>query len=250
MPTYAIEASGLRLRLNGVNVLNGIDVSLERGRITAFVGPNGAGKTTLFNTIAGDLAPDAGEVRLEGRLVTGTTSWQLARAGLGRLFQDVRVFEDLSAIENVVLALIQLPERRGGRMPLGQSGLRSLREEAASWIEMTGVEGDLEEPAGWLSFGNRKLLALARLLAGRFSVLLLDEPSAGVSPAVVERIAGILRDLRSQSGATIAVIEHDFAFVSAIADRVCILSDGRLLDTGDASVVLGNNRNRELLVGL
>jgi branched-chain amino acid transport system ATP-binding protein len=250
MSPYAIETSGLRLRLNGVGVLNGVDLALERGRITALVGPNGAGKTTLFNTIAGDLAPDMGEVRLDGRPVTGAAPWQLARAGVGRLFQEVRVFDDLSSIENVVLALLQLPERRSRWMPVGQTRWNRLRDEAMGWIESVGVTGELEQPAGRLSFGNRKLLALARLLAGRFSVLLLDEPTAGVSPDIVVRIVATLRDLRVSTGMTIAVIEHDYEFVAAIADRVCVLSEGRVLDFGETSTVLGNKRNREILVGL
>lgn len=237
-----------------VTVLRGISAFIPRGSVTAFVGPNGAGKTTLFHTISGDLRPDKGAVVLQGREIGGEPPWKVARLGLGKLFQDVRIFENLTLIENVLLALHDHN---------GHSAMRSLlrapfraklvaiqEEKARHWLEVAGVEKPFDRPAGLLSFGNKKLLALARLLAGDFDVLLLDEPTAGVSPGMVERIEIMVRNMVSEQGKTIMLIEHNFSFVSAVADQVYVLRDGQVHDSGRTDEVLGRGENREILIGL
>jgi ABC-type branched-subunit amino acid transport system ATPase component len=252
MGQTVLEVTGLHVQLGGVSVLNGVDLALEEGRLTAFVGPNGAGKTTLFHAMSGALKPGSGEVRLRGKQVSGMAPWRLARLGLSRMFQDVRVFEALSAIENVVVALQQRDRRRrrGGAVLASLVSARHHRDEAMTHLQRVAVAGDLAAPAGALSYGNQKLLALARLLAGDFDILLLDEPTAGVAPAIVERIGAILRQLLTRPHTTVALIEHDYEFVGAVADRVCVLREGRIVDAGDAATVLADARNKELLIGL
>src|ERR1035441_630502 len=164
-------------------VLRGISAAVEKGSITAFVGPNGAGKTTLFHAITGDLRMDSGTVLYQGKSIGGKTPWRIARLGLGKLFQDVRVFENLTVLENVLLALHDHEGRSAMtsllRTPFHWRTNGRQQAEAEKWLETAGVERPFDRSAGLLSFGNKKLLALARLMAGRFDLLLLDEPAAG-----------------------------------------------------------------------
>jgi len=241
-------------RFGNVAVLRGISASIPRGSVTAFVGPNGAGKTTLFHTISGDLRPDKGAVLLRSKEIGGMPPWRVARLGLGKLFQDVRIFENLTLIENVLLALHD-HNGRSAVSSLLQSPFRAKlataqEEQARNWLELAGVEKPFDRPAGLLSFGNKNLLALARLLAGGFDLLLLDEPTAGVSPGMVERIEEMVRKMVSEQGKTVMLIEHNFSFVSAVADRVYVLRDGMVHDAGRTDEVLGREENREILSGL
>jgi ABC-type branched-subunit amino acid transport system ATPase component len=236
-----------------VAVLRGVCASLPSGTVTAFVGPNGAGKTTLFHTITGDLMPDDGIVMLRGSPITGLAPWKVARNGLGKMFQDVRVFDSLTVNENVLLAL---HDHDGlsvwaslTRAPLRRRYGPKLRQEAETWLEKAGVERPYDRPAGLLSFGNKKLLALARLMAGKFDVLLLDEPTAGVSPVMVERIAELIGQMTDQ-GITVALIEHNFSFVADVAERVYLLQEGMIHDYGPTGEVFAKEENREILIGL
>jgi ABC-type branched-subunit amino acid transport system ATPase component len=235
-------------------VLRGINASVAEGSITAFVGPNGAGKTTLFHTITGDLAPDRGTVLFRGRPITAKAPWKVARCGLGKLFQDVRLFESLTILENVILALHEHSGRSVAaslwHSPFRNKADQALLAEAERWLEKAGVERPYDRPAGLLSFGNKKLLALARLMAGKFDLLLLDEPAAGVSPPMIVHIAKLLQDLVRERGVTIALIEHNFAFVSRVAERVYVLRAGVVHDHGQTAEVLGREENREILIGL
>ncbi len=237
-----------------VAVLRGVSAVIPRGSVTAFVGPNGAGKTTLFHAISGDLCPDKGTVVLRGKEISGLAPWKVARLGLGKLFQDVRIFENLSLIENVLLALHDHNGRSAMwsllRAPFRAKLAAAQEEKSRHWLEAAGVEKPFDRPAGLLSFGNRKLLALARLLAGGFDLLLLDEPTAGVSPSMVDRMETMVRKMVSEEGKTVMLIEHNFSFVSAVADQVYVLRDGTVHDSGKTDDVLGREDNREILIGL
>lgn len=250
-PVLVIE--GVTKRFGDVAVLRGVNAMVEEGSITAFVGPNGAGKTTLFHTVSGDLRPDAGTVVYRREPIGGSAPWKVARRGIGKLFQDVRVFENLTVLENVLLAL----HDHAGRSVLGS--LRDLtsrrsaarkRAEAESCLAQVGLEAPYDRPAGTLSFGNRKLLALARLIAGKFQLLLLDEPAAGVSPPMAQRFAELLRAMIRERNVSICLIEHNFAFVSELADHAYVLRAGVIHDEGPPAEVLRREENREILVGI
>jgi branched-chain amino acid transport system ATP-binding protein len=242
---------GLRKWLGGIEVLAGVDARLRRGEITAFVGPNGAGKTTLFDTITGEIHPDEGRVVFDGVDIAGREPWELARLGIGKVFQDVRVFPGLSTRDNVIVAL-QRRSERGLRSSLlhGQKGLREVGEQAEALLDRTGVEGHRDAPAAELSWGNQKLLALARVLAGGFRFVLLDEPVAGVSPALSDRVHELIADLASTSEVTVALIEHDLAFVNKLAHKVIVLNEGRVFDQGATAEVLRRPANIDLCLGL
>jgi ABC-type branched-subunit amino acid transport system ATPase component len=245
---------GVRKRFGHISVLNGVNAEVRSGEVTAFVGPNGAGKTTLFHTISGDLKLDAGTVTLSGRAINGLPPWMVARMGLGKQFQDVRTFGALSCQENVLLALNDHESQspiaslvmacRHSRQ-LGES-----RERANQFLSMVGLDSQASEPANTLSSGNQKLLALARLLAGGFPILLLDEPAAGVSPATLSRILSVLHDAVRRDGRTVVLIEHNMSFVAELADTTYVLKDGIVFDVGPTREVLARPQNRELCIGI
>lgn len=253
MSGCALQIEGLAIRFGEVQVLRGVSAELTTSSVTAFIGPNGAGKTTLFHAITGDVRPDEGTVTLLGEPITGLPPWRVARRGLGKLFQDVRLFENLSVLDNVLLAL-QSPSEQSAWASLALAPFyhrqsQSQLEEAVQFLEKVGFKPPFDQPAGLLSYGNKKLAALARLMAGRFQVLLLDEPTAGVEPATVERLASLLQGLRDE-GITIGLIEHNFAFVQAVAERTYLLRDGWVQDQGHTRDVLSRDENREILIGL
>jgi ABC-type branched-subunit amino acid transport system ATPase component len=251
-PILVIE--NVEKHFGNLAVLRGISAAVSEGSITAFVGPNGAGKTTLFHTITGDLRMDSGSVLLRGKSISGKPPWQIARLGLGKLFQDVRIFESLTVMENVLLALHDHSGRSvvasllRARYHYHANGTR--QAEAKQWLEAAGVEPPYDRPAGQLSFGNKKLLALARLLAGKFDLLLLDEPTAGLAQPMIDKLCELLRMLVQERKVTVALIEHNFSFVSAVADTAYLLRSGIVHDQGPTVEVLGRDENREILIGL
>lgn len=251
-PVLVIET--LEKRFGEVAVLRGVTAAVQRGAITAFVGPNGAGKTTLFHAVSGDIQPDSGMVVFKSMPITGMPPWKIARFGLGKMFQDIRLFGNLSILENVLVAL---HDHSGRSLPLSlllapfRAKLNARQmERAEACLEMVGVEKPWDRPAALLSFGNQKLLALARLVAGKFQLLLLDEPTTGLAPAMVERVSLLLKTLVDEQGVSIALIEHNFSFVQEIADHVYLLQAGEIVDAGPVSEVFGKVANREVLIGL
>jgi len=241
-------------RFGDIAVLRGISATVAKGSITAFVGPNGAGKTTLFHTITGDLLMDSGSVIFRGQPIGGKPPWRIARLGLGKLFQDVRVFESLTVLENVLLALHDHAGRSAVasliRAPFYWRTNGHELAEAEHWLQTAGVEKPYDRPAGLLSFGSKKLLALARLMAGGFDLLLLDEPASGLSPLMIDRVGTLLQKMVEERKVTIALTEHNFSFVSQVADHVYVLRSGAVHDHGATDEVLGKEENREILIGL
>lgn len=187
----------------------------------------------------------------EGQDISHREPWDMARMGIGKVFQDVRVFPSLSVIDNVVAALQRRADRSlRASLVNGARNLEAAQKKAEALLDKVGVEGCRDGPAGELSWGNQKLLAFARLLAGNFRFVLLDEPAAGVSPMLGSRLRELIRKLAKEEGVTVALIEHDMAFVRGLADTVVVLNEGRVFDQGPASEVLERPANLELCLGL
>jgi branched-chain amino acid transport system ATP-binding protein len=251
MNDCCLSIEGVRKRFGEVEVLAGIDACLRRGQITAFVGPNGAGKTTLFSAITGELPLDSGRVVLDGNNITHLRPWKIASMGIGKVFQDVRVFPNISAVDNVAAGVLSKRNTNVADSILnGETRVDEARRAARLQLEEVGVEGRLDGPAGELSWGNQKLVAFARLLSGDFQVALLDEPVSGVSPTTVERLKLLIRRMASEKRMTVGLIEHNTNFVKDLADWVIVLKDGRVCDEGPAEQVLRKPQNFELLCGL
>lgn len=249
------------LILNGVGkrfgdfwALRGVRASVPAGKITAFIGPNGAGKTTLLHVIAGTLRPDEGSIRFGRTEITGIPSYEVARMGIGRQFQDVRIFGGLSVLDNVVVGLLPHGSQDAWQAWFGTRKARQIQKEyqgtALYWIEHVGLKDDWQRNARELSFGQQKLLSLARLFACGCKFLLLDEPTAGVSPKMVEQITGLVRGSVVDRGVTVALVEHNMSVVADLAYWIHFLHEGRVAFSGERDHVLGNKSVRQMYMGL
>jgi len=234
-------------KFKGFWAVKGVTAKFLPQRITGLIGPNGAGKTTLFHLITGELVPDEGDIIYQGESLKENPPWRVARKGIGRMFQDVRVFQGLSVLENIVLAL-QTPEEE---IPFyGLLKKKEKKEEALRWIEFVGLENEIKRKAEDLSYGQQKLLALARIMAGNFDLLLLDEPIAGVSPVITKKILKLLREMVDKYKKTLVIIEHNMNVIMDITDWVYFLNEGRIYFSGRPDHVLGAEEVRRLYLGL
>jgi len=190
--TTILKLNNLTKMFDGIKAVDSVTIEFTEAKITGLVGPNGAGKTTILNLINGFLKPNEGEIYFKDKRIDGKTPWEITKLGIGRLFQDVRVFRKLTVLENVLLARINNPGEHPLKLIFSLSKVKQVekenKEEARYWIDYVGLSGREDSPAESLSFGQQKLLAIARLLAGKHSVLLLDEPTAGVNPMMVKSL--------------------------------------------------------------
>jgi branched-chain amino acid transport system ATP-binding protein len=242
-----LRIEDLRREFGGLTALAGVSFVVPRGERRAIIGPNGAGKTTLFNLISGELPPTAGRVYLEGRDVTGLSNYQLARLGLARTFQRNNLFLGLAVRENVRLA-VQMRRRVAHRLWSPADQLADVSAEADGVLTSIGLQQRAGALARTLSYGEQRQLEVAVALATRPRVLLLDEPTAGMSPAetaaITATIAALPRDI------TLLIIEHDMDVVFRLADRITVLHYGEVLAEGDPATVTGNPRVAEVYMGL
>jgi len=221
---------------------------VEPGEIRAVIGPNGAGKSTLFNVITGALAPTAGAVRFKGQLLTGLPPHAVCARGLSRTFQITALFSRLSSVENVRLAAQARSARRWRILPGGPASEQAARE-AREWLERLGLTALADTPAGLLSHGDQRLLEVAMALAQRPEVLLLDEPTQGLSVEETARTVDILRALLSGGGLTVLLVEHDMEVVFSLAQRITVLHQGRVIADGPAESVRQDARVQEAYLG-
>ncbi len=242
-----LEAHGIAKAFGGLRALDDVTVLFPAGRITSIIGPNGAGKTTLFNVLSGFVPPDVGRVVFDGRDITGWSAHRVARAGLVRSFQDLRVLTRMTVIENLLLAA---PGQAGERLLVNfvargrvRTQEASSRERALRALEFIGLVEKANELAHRLSYGQQKLLVIARLMAVEPAVMMLDEPTAGLDPSMIARMGETIRSLGSL-GKTIVLIEHNLDVVRGISDHVVLMTEGRVLRAGPPDAVLAD---RELL---
>jgi ABC-type branched-subunit amino acid transport system ATPase component/ABC-type branched-subunit amino acid transport system permease subunit len=232
-----LTTAGLVKRFGGLAAVDGVDLHVKRGGVHAVIGPNGAGKSTLFNLISGQTRPDAGTVWFDGGEVTGSAPQRLVRAGLGRSFQTTAVFPGLTALENVRLAMMGV--RGDTRAPVGRAAARHNRE-ALETLEVVGLREHRDVRASDLSHGDQRALELAISLAVGARLLVLDEPTAGMSPYETRRTLEMLRRLITAGGITLLFTEHDMEVVFGIADRVTVMAEGRVLVEGSPTEVRVN----------
>jgi ABC-type branched-subunit amino acid transport system ATPase component len=251
-PETILEVDGLEKRFGGVRAVSGVSFDIRRGEIVSLVGPNGAGKTTVFNIVSGALAPDSGRVVLEGQPITGLAPYQVARRGVSRTFQDMRLFLGMTVLENVLVAV----QTRAAERPWAtfaaprQSRARESADRGAAReaLQRVGLLERQDAPASNLSFGQQKRLMMARAFAMRADLWLLDEPAAGLDAAHVREMMAFVRSL-ADLGKTVCLVEHNIGVVRHVSNRVLFMSEGALLAQGTPDEIFGSAELRAIYLG-
>jgi len=249
--TSGLLVDGITVRFGGAVAVDDFSFTAPAGRITGLIGPNGAGKTTTFNACTGIIKPAAGAVHLDGADITRLSPAARARRGLGRTFQHVELFDSLTVAENVAMGNeAAMAAANPIRHVLGRSGdRREVEQAAAAALHLCGIDNLAALRAGSLPTGHRRLVELARILAGRFHLLLLDEPSAGLDERESERFAAILRRAVAERGVGILLVEHDMSLVMAVCEHIHVLDFGRRLFSGTPSEVADSAIVRDAYLG-
>src|SRR3954451_2510980 len=239
-----LEAQGLSKSFRGLRALEDYQLRLTPGSIHGVIGPNGAGKTTLFHLLSGFLPPTSGTIRFESRDVTGQPAFRISRMGVGRTFQNIRLFGDLSVLENVLIAV----QRRSRWSPLGAMlstpgflrSERDLQAQAFDLLDLFGLTRLADRTARSLPYGDQRRLEIARAVGARPKVLLLDEPNAGMNPIETQDLLALIRRLRDELGITIILVAHDIPLVMNLCERIQVLNYGKLIAEGDPAAVRSN----------
>ena len=246
MTRSLLEVRGLRKSFGALLASDHVALEVREGETHAIIGPNGAGKTTLIAQLAGELQPDAGEVRFAGEDITALSAPARARRGLARSFQITSIYPDFSALENVMLA-VQAHAGSSFRFFRAARGERALRTPARGLLEEVGLGARAEVPAASLAHGEQRALEIAMALAGRPRLLLLDEPVAGMGAEETQRMIAFLATLKG--GKTIILVEHDMDAVFSLADRVSVLVYGRIIASGSPAEIRANAEVRRAYLG-
>jgi ABC-type branched-subunit amino acid transport system ATPase component len=248
-----LEVRGITVRFGGVVANNDVHIQVRRGSIAGLIGPNGAGKTTLFNVITGAQVPTDGRVLLGDEDITSLSRQERARRGMARTFQNLSLVPSLSVLDNVTLGFGRF--RRAGlvRALVRSPGLRAqdreMRELGAAALEFVGLGDAIRTTTSELSYGDRRRLEIARALACDPDLLLLDEPSAGMSPGETAALADVIAGAHERFGLTVFLVEHDMSFVRALADECTVIEFGQVIASGETAAVLADPRVAEAYLG-
>jgi branched-chain amino acid transport system ATP-binding protein len=248
-----LEVDDVVRRFGGVRAVDGASFAVERDSITGLIGPNGAGKSTLFAIVAGSLKPDSGRISFDGRRIDRRPAYRVARAGVVRTYQAARVLTRMTVLDNLMLASYRHPGERLSGIALRPLASRSRERDqlvqAREALALVGLQAHETEYAGTLSGGQRKLLDLARVLMLQPSLVLLDEPMAGVSPVVRTQLLEHILHMRRDRGITFLIVEHDLDFVMQAAERVVVMNQGRVLTVGRPDEVRANEEVVDAYLG-
>lgn len=241
-----LETRGLHKDFEGFQAITAVDFHLEEGSRHAIIGPNGAGKTTFFNLITGHLQPSAGRVLYRDEDITGLPPHRIVKLGIARSFQRINVYPRMTVFQNVQVALIV---RDDNHLRFFAPATRFNREETWELLELVGLTGEAREIAGELAYGRQKQLELAISVASRPNVLLLDEPTAGMSPSETAESIELIRQISEARGLTLLFTEHDMGVVFNIADRISVLHHGEIIATGTPREVRDDAEVRRVYLG-
>jgi ABC-type branched-subunit amino acid transport system ATPase component len=246
-----VEIDGLRKTFDGISALDDFSCTVGKCEIVGLIGPNGAGKTTLFNVATGFLRPDRGRIVFNGHRLLGLPPYRISRAGVARTFQNLRLIRQISVLANVLLAFPDQPGERLGnvffRWRASRASETANRRLAMSLLGDAGLSEKADDPAEALSYGQQKLLSLVCCLATGAELLLLDEPVAGIAPAMIEKILPIIRDLPKQ-GKSVVIIEHNLEALTQVCNRVIFMDAGRKISEGTPEQVRNDPRVMEAYI--
>ena len=239
-----LETKNLGISFGGLRAVNAFDISVEKGQLYGLIGPNGAGKTTIFNLLTGVYQPDEGAILLDGMNLTGKKTIDICKAGIARTFQNIRLFGDMSVLDNVKVGLhnhYPYSTFEGIlRLPRFYKVEREMNEKAMELLKVFGLEEYADYKAENLPYGQQRKLEIARAMATEPKLLLLDEPAAGMNPNETKELMDTIRFVRDHFDMTILLMEHDMKLVSGICEKLTVLNFGEVLAQGDTQDVLNN----------
>ena len=239
-----LEVSGLCMRFGGLLAVNNVALKVQAKQVVSMIGPNGAGKTTVFNCLTGFYQPTAGRILLDGEAIQGLPGHQIARKGVVRTFQNVRLFKDMTAIENLLVAQHRHLNTNflAGlfKTPAFRKSEREAMEFAAYWLDQVNLSEFANRPTGTLAYGQQRRLEIARCMMTRPRIIMLDEPAAGLNPRETDDLKALIGLLRDQHDVTVLLIEHDMKLVMSISDHIFVINQGAPLAEGSPLQIRDN----------
>jgi branched-chain amino acid transport system ATP-binding protein len=248
-----LEVKNLTKRFGGLTATSDITMNVEKNSITAVIGPNGAGKTTFFNMVTAVYKPTSGDILLNGKSLVGLKPHQVSQFGITRTFQNIRLFNEMTVLENVLVGMHQNLKSHWIGTLLQLPHIRKIEEtakvEAYDILKYVGLEDYVNENAGNLAYGAQRRLEIGRAMAAKPKILLLDEPAAGMNPKETDRLTNLIHDLRTKLDVTIILIEHDMKLVMQISDYIYVLDHGERIASGKPDEIRTNKRVIEAYLG-
>lgn len=239
-----LEVKNLGISFGGLRAVDGFNIQIEKGQLYGLIGPNGAGKTTVFNLLTGVYKPNEGIITLDGKNITGKKTIEINKEGIARTFQNIRLFKDMSVLDNVKVGLHN--KHRYStiegilRLPKYRKVEKEMDERAMELLKVFDLDGQADQLASNLPYGKQRKLEIARALATEPKLLLLDEPAAGMNPNETQELMNTIHFVRDEFHMTILLIEHDMKLVSGICERLTVLNFGQVLAEGETSEVLND----------
>lgn len=248
-----LEVKQLTKHFGGLTAVGDVTLELNEGELVGLIGPNGAGKTTLFNLLTGVYEPSEGTVTLDGHLLNRKSPYKIASLGLGRTFQNIRLFKDLTVLDNVLIAFGNHHKQHVFtsflRLPAFYKSEKELKAKASELLKIFDLDGDAETLAKNLSYGQQRRLEIVRALATEPKILFLDEPAAGMNPQETAELTELIRRIKDEFKITIMLIEHDMNLVMEVTERIYVLEYGRLIAQGTPDEIKTNKRVIEAYLG-